>query len=102
MSATPPPIVTEADICRWIGEARPGDRLEYHRGHLARDYAKDIDTGSARNPLKRIARRARWVAETGAAHLVQVRHGPDDYSYLLIARQKQQPEAAIHQQPSLG
>lgn len=29
--------LTEIDLCGWIGQAAPGDILEYHRGFLALD-----------------------------------------------------------------
>jgi hypothetical protein len=41
-----------------------------------------------RGELLRIARRAWWASEKGLVHLVQRRHGSDDYSYLIIARPK--------------
>jgi hypothetical protein len=34
----------------------------------------------------RLARRAWWAAEQGLVHLVQRRNGPDDFSYLAVAR----------------
>jgi hypothetical protein len=68
----------------------PGDLLEYHRGFLALDA---IEQGTRlaerdRAELLRVARRAYWAAELGLVHLVQRRHGPDDYSYFAIARPK--------------
>lgn len=34
--------MNELQLCMWLGDATPGDTLEYHRGFLV----KDIDTGS--------------------------------------------------------
>ena len=73
---------------RLVGEAEPGETLEYYRGYLVVDA---IPHGSRlpeqdRAELSRVARRALWAADRGLAHLVQRRHGPDDYSYLVIAR----------------
>jgi hypothetical protein len=81
-------LLTEMELCGWLGQAAPGDILEYHRGFLA----ADIDARGGRLPeheraeLVRLGRRAYWAAEIGRAHLLQRRHGPNDYSYLLIAR----------------
>ena len=83
----PPPrlLLTEMELCGWLGQAAPGDILEYHRGFLA----ADIDARSGCLPerdqteLVRLGRRAMRAAEIGRAHLVQRRHGPNDYSYLL-------------------
>jgi hypothetical protein len=82
--------INETDLCGWIGQAAPGDVLEYYRGFLA------LDTFShgtrlperERAELVRLARRAWWAGEQKLIHLVQRRHGPDDYSYLAIARSK--------------
>lgn len=84
------PKLTEIDLCGWLGQTSPGEWIEYHRGFLAVDI---IPHGSRlpekdRLELGRIARRAWWASERGLAHLVQRRHGPDDYSYIIIARPK--------------
>jgi hypothetical protein len=82
--------LSEIDLCGWLGQAEPGDTLEYYRGYLVVDA---IPHGSRlperdRAELGRIARRALWASERGLVHLVQRRHGSDDYSYLLVARPK--------------
>jgi hypothetical protein len=82
--------LTEIDLCGWIGQAGPGDTLEYYRGFLVVDA---IPHGSRlperdRIELGRIARRALWACERGLVHLVQRRHEADDYSYLIVARPK--------------
>jgi len=82
--ARPRPL-TDIEFCAWIGQAMPGDRLEYHRGFLG------IDTTAVISTLPEPDRR-RLVALAGAAHrafeagLVQVRLGPDRFAYLAIAR----------------
>lgn len=80
--------LTEIELCAWLGQALPGDTLEYHRGFLAIDIMPHSGrlAGQDRPELARIARRAWWAAERQFVDLVQRRHGPDDYSYLLIAR----------------
>ena len=80
--------IKEIDLCTWLGQAAPGDILEYHRGFLALDgtpQASRLDD-QARRELVRVGRRAFWAAEQGIVHLAQRRFGPDDYSYLAIAR----------------
>ena len=72
----------------WLAQASTGDKLEYHRGLLAMD-ASDCSQsfeGHRRRELNRVARRAWWAAEEGLVHLVQRRNGPDNFSYLAIAR----------------
>lgn len=82
--------ITDIDLRGWIGQAAPGDVLEYYRGFLALD---TVSPGTRlpereRVELLRLARRAWWASEQKLIHLVQRRHGPDDYSYLAIARPK--------------
>lgn len=80
--------IKEIEIIGWIGQATPSDVLEYHRGALALDInvhgtrLADRD----RAELARVASRAWWASEQRLIHLVQRRHGADDYSYLAIAR----------------
>ena len=80
--------LTEIELCGWLGQALPGDVIEYHRGFLAIDCIPQGGrlTERDRSELVRVARRALWAADRGIAYLIQRRHGPDDYSYLVIAR----------------
>jgi hypothetical protein len=82
--------LTETDLCAWIGQAAPGEILEYFRGFLAMDTASKGSRLAERDraELARVARRAWWASEHQLVHLLQRRHGPDDYSYLAIARPK--------------
>ena len=86
----PRPGLTEIELCAWIGQAAPGDALEYHRGFLALDTtAIAIHIApKAREELARVAKRAMQASEQGLVHLVQKRRGPNDFSYLAIARPK--------------
>jgi hypothetical protein len=83
-----PPRLTEIELCAWVAQAEPGAVLEYHRGFLALDrtsFGRRKDT-PARAVLAQLGARAHDLAERGLVHLVQLRHGPEDYSYLAIAR----------------
>ncbi len=72
----------EMEFLGWLGQAEPGEVLVYHRGFLAVD--RHWAEGGA---VDRLAARAAWAAEHGLADLLQRRHGPEDLSYLAIARQ---------------
>jgi hypothetical protein len=88
--------IDETDLCGWIGQAAPGEALEYYRGFLAMDTfsrAKRL-AERERAELVRLARRAWWASEQKLIHLVQRRHGADDYSYLAIARPKPKQASA--------
>lgn len=80
----------EVELCAWLGSALPGDRLAYHRGVLCRDCSPTNSRLDEKNraELQRVARRARLASDMGLAYLVQRRNGPDDYTYLVIARKK--------------
>lgn len=82
--------ITEIELCIWIGNAAPGDILEYHRGFLALDTIPPGagGAGPGRRELAHVARRAWWAAERGLIDLVQRRHGANDFSYLAVARSK--------------
>jgi hypothetical protein len=82
--------ISEIQFCAWVAQALPGDRLEYHRGHLAVDADKvtsDLDP-NARAELACLRDRAFWSETAGLVHLVQQRLGPDRFAYLAIARPK--------------
>jgi hypothetical protein len=86
--ATPQLLVNAVQFCAWVAQASPGYKLEYHRGLLALDaseFSRDF-AGPRRRELNRVAHRASWAANQGLVHLVQRRNGPDDFSYIAIAR----------------
>jgi hypothetical protein len=84
--------ITEIELCAWIGQAEPGEMLEYHRGFLV----VDVDTrstrlaGHERTELVHVAHRAWQAAENHLVHLVQQRRGACEFSYLAIARSRPQ------------
>ena len=80
--------LTETAFCAWVGQAHPGAQLVYHRGLLALDASINSQTpkSDARHELARVARRAWWAASQGFVHLIQRRNGPDDFTYIAIAR----------------
>ena len=87
-----PPRLSEIELCAWIAQAEPGAVLEYHRGYLALDrtaFGRFADT-PARAALALLGSRAHDLAERGLVHLVQLRHGPEDYSYFAIARPRRE------------
>ena len=78
--------ITEEAFCTWLGKAIPGDRIEYHRGHLLIDRSRKLGPFSEkdRRELSAIANRAFALAEEGRLCLAQKRHGDCDYSYIAI------------------
>jgi hypothetical protein len=91
-------LLTDNDFCCWLAIAEPGDALEYFRGYLARDVTAHARRLSEHNrvELARLASCVWWAGEQKLVHLVQRRHGPDDYSYLAIRRSKPKKALASH------
>lgn len=87
--ARPRPL-TDIEFCAWIGQAVPGDQLEYHRGFLGVDTTAVISTlpETDRRRLGALASAAHRAFDAALVHLVQVRLGPDRFAYLAIARTK--------------
>lgn len=84
--------MSEIEFCTWLGDAFPDDKLEYHIGFLALDLVPDAGRmpEPERRRLKQLSERAMWSFEVGLVHLVQVRRGPEQFSYIAIARPKRQ------------
>ena len=87
MTARATPLIGEIDFLGWLGQAEPGDVLAYHRGLLAADRVHSAELGQ-------LANRAFGLAERSLVHLVQRKHGPEDFSYLAVARPKAREAAA--------
>jgi hypothetical protein len=75
---------TERDFSAWLERAGERAVLEYHRGNLA----MQIGVEGPGSEIARLADRARWACNRGLVHLVQLRHGFGDYSYLAVMRPK--------------
>lgn len=82
----PLPVTNDLALIGWVDQAMPGDVLEYHRGFLAVDANQLCEPDRA--GLLKLAHRAMRAAGLGLVHLVQRRNGPNDFSYLAIARPK--------------
>jgi hypothetical protein len=81
-------VLTAIDFLGWLGQAEPGDTIEYHRGFLALDTMRHGSplSESDRSELTRTAGIASWAFAQGFVHLMQRRLGEDAFSYLAIAR----------------
>lgn len=65
---------------RWFNDAKPGDRIEYYRGHLAHDRLSKLY--HERKALDRLAHAVWAHAIHGQVVILQERNGPMDYSYV--------------------
>ncbi len=105
---TPPsqPIpLTDIELCAWIGQAAPGERLEYHRGFLSVDMAPAylVPDLTDRRRIEALARAAYRACDAGLVHLVQVRLGPHRFAYIAVARPRPKPRrSSLREQPLLA
>jgi hypothetical protein len=78
--------ISEEAFCAGVGNAQPGDRIDYHRGHLLIDRSRKHGAFSEkdRRELSAVANRALALAQEGRLCLVQQRLGEHDYSYLAV------------------
>lgn len=86
-------MLTPAEMNRWLDRSHPGNRVEYFRGHLAHDICappvsfSSLDERQEWREVAKDVRRLAWSWHlNGEAHLVQVRNGDDDYSYIAVRR----------------
>ena len=87
-SVTPQP--TDIGLLAWLNLAQPGDAIEYHRGFLTVDRARETSAlrEDDRQVLCRIANLALRLSSVGLIHLVQRRIKPDCFSYVAVARKR--------------
>src|SRR5690606_23846084 len=81
-----PPGVTMESLHSWLEGTTAGDVLAYHRGFVALDRGTGSRLGEeAGRELDRVAAAVLAMAHAGQVHLVQRRHGPCDYTYMVVA-----------------
>jgi hypothetical protein len=80
--------LSAAALSAWVARARPGERVEYHRGFLAIDRTKGTSAlnEAARRKLNAVADHTLALSNEGRLHLLQERYGDGDYSYWAVAR----------------
>ena len=114
-AAMPTPIlaIDTARFEAWLQTACPDSLIEYHRGHLCVDRQQkfaaphNAPVNKARAVLHDLATRALRASERGLVHLVQRRHGDDDYSYFAIksrssvrvSTRSEKPSCQKHEEP---
>ena len=87
--------MSRAEFHAWLVRAKPGEQLEYHRGHLFWDRSPASDLAEdERRALAKLADAALQAAEAGFVYLVQRRNGPFDFSYLATKASCRAPPAS--------
>jgi hypothetical protein len=85
-------LVSDEEVRQWLQEAKPGQVLHYFRGFLARaaDGRHQLLREVECQDVARFAGRLWRAAHHKRVHLVQRRHGPEDFTYIAIARERPQ------------
>jgi hypothetical protein len=80
----------DLDLFSWLHSATPGASIEYHRGFLAIDRARNLSQldEARRKRCATIADEAFSAARHNLVHLLQRRVGPNIFSYLAVARRQ--------------
>ena len=85
---TPPPaqVIRKTKFMAWFAKAAPGEKIEYHRGHLVIDRVNGFSSLSekARRELHAIASHVASLADEGRLVLAQRHLDEGEFSYLAI------------------
>lgn len=95
-------IMNDVDLCVWVADAKPGDRLIYYRGHLSRD--RMMHSEGYEEPVRRkigeLGNAAWSLGDENWVHLIQRRIGMGAWEYIAVRkaeRPKQKPVYRIIQ-----
>mgnify|MGYP000007524946 CR=1 FL=1 len=99
---TPKDIMNDVDLCVWVADAKPGDRIIYYRGHLSRD--RMMHNEGYEEPVRRkigeLGNAAWNLGDENWVHLIQRRIGMGAWEYIAVRkaeRPKQKPVYRIIQ-----
>ena len=81
-------IMNDVDLCIWVADAQPGDRIVYYRGHLSRD--RQAHGEGYPEPLRRkigeIGNCAWMLGDEHWVHLIQKRIGYGCWEYIAVRK----------------
>ena len=80
--------ISATEICVWLATASAGEAITYFRGFLALATGEENGSRAEADRCELVtASGYLWkAAQHGRVHLVQIRHGVGDYTYMAIAR----------------
>ncbi|WP_373504647.1 hypothetical protein [Aestuariivirga sp.] len=84
----PKDIMNDVDLCVWVAEAKPGDRIVYYRGHLSRDRQTHGEgyPEPVRRKIGEIGNCAWMLADEHWVHLMQKRIGIGFWEYIAVRK----------------
>jgi hypothetical protein len=84
----PARMMNDVDLCVWVADAKPGDRIVYYTGHLSRDRLPH--RGGYSEPVQRkigeLGNAAWMLGEENWLHLVQRRVSYGCWDYIAVRK----------------
>jgi hypothetical protein len=81
-------VMNDVDLCVWVADAKPGDRIVYYTGHLSRDRLPHNDGYSepVRRRIGELGTAAWMLGEENWVHLVQRRVSTGCWDYIAVRK----------------
>ena len=87
-AVAPARMMNDVDLCVWVADAKPGDRIVYYTGHLSRDrlahrhgYSEPI-----RRKINELGNAAWMLGDENWVHLVQRRISYGCWDYIALRK----------------
>lgn len=81
-------IMNDVDLCVWVSDARPGDRIVYYTGHLSRDRLPHNEgySEAIRRKIGELGNAAWMLGDENWVHLVQRRVSYGYWAYIVVRK----------------
>jgi hypothetical protein len=81
-------VMNDVDLCVWVADAKPGDRIVYFTGHLSRDRLPHNDgySDAIRRKIAELGTAAWMLGEENWVHLVQRRVSYGCWDYITVRK----------------
>jgi hypothetical protein len=81
-------MMNDVDLCVWVADARPGDRIVYYTGHLSRDRLAHREGYSepVRRKIGELGNAAWMLGAENWVHLVQRRVSYGCWDYIAVRK----------------
>ncbi|MCA3573281.1 MAG: hypothetical protein IOC86_05140 [Aestuariivirga sp.] len=94
----PARMMNDVDLCVWVADAQPGDRLVYYTGHLSRDRLPHSEGYSepVRRKVSEIGNAAWMLGAENWVHLLQRRVAPGCWDYIAVRKAEAPKLKPVH------
>lgn len=81
-------IMNDVDLCVWVSDAKPGDRIVYYTGHLSRDRLPHNEgySEAIRRKIGELGNSAWMLGDENWVHLVQRRVSYGCWAYIAVRK----------------